>query len=281
MSQSVLQLNIAQLRTAVSVYGAFLRTAFLTMLAYRLRYVTGIITYLLFVTVHYFIWQGIYSTKPDALIHGFTLGQMVTYVAVGWIARSLYFSNIDVEVNEYVRSGEVSAYLIRPVNFHHMMVARAAGETLFRLLFFTVPISVVIVAVYPVSLPFSLVHGLAFLLATVFSFLITAELNFLVGLLSFSLKSIDGVMRAKYFLLQLLSGLLLPISFFPYWMQEVLQWLPFQAIAFIPLQIYLGQFQGGALLSNLLIQFVWWIALSYCSLLGWKRAVRHLTLQGG
>ncbi len=49
------------------------------MLAYRMRYFTGILTYLLFVTVHYFIWQAIFSQKaPGELINGFTFTTMVT-----------------------------------------------------------------------------------------------------------------------------------------------------------------------------------------------------------
>lgn len=263
------------------VYSAFLKTAFLTMLAYRLRYFTGIVTYLLFVTVHYFIWEGIFSSDPTAQVRGFTLEQMVTYVAIGWIARSLYFSNIDVEVNEMVRTGEVSTYLIRPVNFHVMMIWRAFGESLFRLLFFTVPIGLVIWWVYPISGPATVVHGFAFVVATLFSFLITAEINFLVGMLSFPLKSIDGVMRAKYFLLQLLSGLLLPLTFFPTSIQTVLNYLPFRTIAYDPLKIYLGKVEGSEILNTLGLQVLWWLVLSSASVIAWKWAVKHLTLQGG
>ena len=42
----------------IGVYRAFIRTAFLNMLAYRLRYFTGIVTYLLFVS-HYFYYRAL------------------------------------------------------------------------------------------------------------------------------------------------------------------------------------------------------------------------------
>ena len=44
-------------------YIAFGRVAFLQILAYRLRYFTGIMTYLMNVTVYYFIWRAILQKR--------------------------------------------------------------------------------------------------------------------------------------------------------------------------------------------------------------------------
>ncbi len=77
-------------------YLAMGRMGFLQILAYRLRYFTGIITYLVNVTVYYFIWKALYHQGRE--IQGFRFGQMMTYVAVGWIIRTFYFNNIDREM---------------------------------------------------------------------------------------------------------------------------------------------------------------------------------------
>lgn len=261
---------------------AIVRNAFLVMLAYRLRYVTGILTYLLFVSVHYFIWEAIFSSHPSGeRINGFNLPEIITYIAVGWISRSLYFSNIDYEIEEIVRTGQISTYLLRPVNFQAMMVANAFGEALFRALFFTIPIGIVICMLFPVSAPQSVTDFSLFLLATGMGFLILAQLNFLIGLLAFLFKSIDGIIRAKYYLAQLCSGLLLPLSFFPEWLRAVVDWLPFKTVAHVPLQLYLGKFSDGEVLSMFLLQFVWLVVLSALCVFAWERTTRHLTLQGG
>ena len=42
-------------------YAEFSRVGFVNILAFRLRYFTGIITYFLNVTVYYFIWSAVYS----------------------------------------------------------------------------------------------------------------------------------------------------------------------------------------------------------------------------
>ena len=68
-----------------TVYFEFARIAFLKILAYRLRYFTGIIGYFINVSVYYFIWSAIYGSSTD--VAGYDLSQMTTYVAVGWIIR--------------------------------------------------------------------------------------------------------------------------------------------------------------------------------------------------
>ncbi len=265
------------------VYRTFVRTAFLNILAYRLRYYTGIITYTLFVAVHYYIWQAVFaaSTASGGTIHGFTFPDMVTYLAVGWIARSCYFSTIDEDIDEMVRSGQVSLIVIRPVNFHLMMLAQAVGESLFRVMFFTVPIALAVTWCFQVQLPADTLSGSLFLVFSLGSFLILAELNFLVGLLAFRLQSIQGVSRAKYALTQLFSGLLLPIAFFPGWARVVLHALPFQLLTAVPLQFYLGKVPHGDI-AGLVAQLIGWcVALSVSSELLWRRSLQSLSIQGG
>ena len=62
---------------------------FVNILAFRLRYFTGIFTYLINVTVYYFIWSAVFRNASGP-IAGYDLGQILTYVAVGWILRSFY-----------------------------------------------------------------------------------------------------------------------------------------------------------------------------------------------
>ena len=88
------------------VYFEFARVAFLKILAYRLRYFTGIVTYFVNVSVYYFIWQAIYAGGDR--IADYTLPQIVTYVAVGWIIRSFYFNNIDREIATEVIEGKIA-----------------------------------------------------------------------------------------------------------------------------------------------------------------------------
>jgi ABC-2 type transport system permease protein len=262
-----------------AVYLEFARIAFLKTLAYRLRYFTGILTYVVNVAVYYFIWRAIYAAS--ARVVGYDLDQMTTYVAVGWIARSFYFNNIDRELAAEVIEGKIAINLIKPVDPQLMYVAQTAGESCFRALMFTVPIAVLVFLLFPVRGPASAAALGLFAASSVLALLILALINFVVGSMALQLQSILGVIRAKYFVVEFLSGLLLPLGFFPPGMQRVMRYLPFPHVSYTPLQMYLGNLRGGAALETLAVQGVWIVLLAAAGRLYWAFAIRRLSIQGG
>ncbi len=261
------------------VYLEFSRVGFVNALAYRLRYFTGIVTYFIYVSVYYFIWKAIY--EHSAAIEGFDFPHLLTYIGVGWIIRSFYFNTIDQEIAYQVIEGRLAMDLIKPVNLQGMYLARAAGESVFRLGMLTVPTAVVLFLVYPLKGPASPGHACAFLVSVILSFLIVAAVNFAVGTFALRLQSILGLLRAKFFLLELFSGLLLPISFFPAIFQKIFAVLPFQYISYIPMLIYLGKLQGADLVRALALQ-VFWVAILLATGDGmWRWSSKKVTIQGG
>jgi ABC-2 type transport system permease protein len=260
-------------------YAQFSRVGFVNILAFRLRYFTGIVTYFLNVTVYYFIWSAVY--RGGIAIAGYDLAQMITYVSVGWMIRSFYWNTIDQEMAYEVIEGKIAMDLIKPVSVQWMWISRAIGESAFRLGLLTLPTAVVVALVFPVQGPVSRENFLLFLVAVFGSFFLMAAINFMIGTCAIPLKSILALIRAKYWLIELLSGLLIPMSFFPERVQRVLAWLPFEHIAYTPLQIYLGKLDRTAALRALGIQWLWVIALLWLAHVWWERASQKITIHGG
>jgi ABC-2 type transport system permease protein len=270
---------------SVGLYASFARLAFLKFLAYRLRYYTGVLSYTIFVAGNYFLFTALYASLPAAAgtasIGGLTLEQMVAYVTLSWIGRSFYFNNIDRTLSHQIVQGEIAVQLIKPLHVQTMMLSEAAGEALFRFLLFTLPITLVVVPLFHMpGPPAPALYGwtlLSFLLALV----VNAQINFLVGCLAFHLKNISGVIRAKMVMMEFLTGVLIPFTFFPHWVQAVVAWLPFQAISYIPVTIYLGQRTGDALRDALLLQLAWAVGLFLLGRRVWAFSVRRVAVQGG
>src|SRR5713101_7556075 len=268
------------LLAGLKIYGEFMRIGFVNIVAFRLRYYTGIITYLINVTVYYFIWRAVFASATGS-IAGFSLPQILTYVSVGWILRSFYWNTIDQEMAYEVIEGKIAMDLIKPVSVQWMWLARAMGESAFRLILLTAPTAIIISLLFPVRLPASLGHFLLFVLSAAGSFLLMGAINFAIGTCAIPLKSILALIRAKFWLIELLSGLLVPLSFFPPTIQRISSWLPFEHIAYTPLQIYLGKLSGAACAWALAKQFFWVFALLWLGALWWKQATRKITIQGG
>src|SRR5229473_3571539 len=264
---------------ALAPYAEFSRVGFVNILAFRLRYFTGIITYFLNVTVYYFIWTAVFHSTQS--IAGYNLPQIITYVSVGWIIRSFYWNTIDQEMAYEVIEGKIAMDLIKPVSVQWMWLARAMGESAFRLILLTAPTAIIITLLFPVNPPASKLHFALFFLAAFGSFFIMGALNFLIGTCAIPLTSILALIRAKFWLIELLSGLLIPLSFFPRRLQIISSWLPFEHIAFTPLQIYLGKLSLAASLRLLALEYFWVIVLLVLGHLWWLRATRKITIHGG
>ncbi len=269
----------------LGLYGRFMRLAFLKFLAYRLRYYTGVLSYTIFVAGNYFLFTALFASHPEgveaARIGGLTLTQMISYVVVSWIGRSFYFNNIDRTIAGQVINGEIAVQLIKPLHVQTMMMSEAMGEAAFRFIMFTLPITVVVAPLFGLAAPPDpSLYGwtvLSFMLAL----LVNMQINFLVGCLAFKLQNIWGVIRAKMVVMEFLTGVLIPFTFFPDWVQRAVEWLPFQAISYIPVTIYLGLRPGTELVEALTLQAAWAVGLFLLGRWTWNRSVRLVTLQGG
>ncbi|NCQ34251.1 hypothetical protein GW813_04055 [bacterium] len=270
----------------LGLYASFVRLSFLKFLAYRLRYYTGVISYTIFISGHYYIYSALFRSGTPGpggavTIGGLTLPEMVTYVAVGWIGRSFYFNNISRQLSRMVVEGEIAMQLIKPFHLQTVMLSEAVGESCFRLMMFTLPITVVIVPLFHLLGPtdFALYPWtfLSFCLALV----IYSQWNFLIGCLAFYLKNIQGVLRAQMVSMDFLTGVLIPFTLFPHWFQVVVQWLPFQGISYIPVTIFLGKRTGPELYQAIGLQFAWAIGLFILARLVFKFSVRRVIAQGG
>lgn len=263
----------------LSMYAELIRIRFLMMLAYRVNYFSGILIYSINIGAYYFLWQAIYEHGES--LGGFDLLQMTTYVAVSWMARAFYFNNLDREIANEIKDGTVAVQLIRPYNYLIVKMMQGLGEGIFRLFLFSAPGMLIVWLLFPIDLPSDSAVWATFVISLFFSFLINSQLNMITGLAAFFLENNEGLLRAKRVIVDLFSGLILPLSFFPLWAQSVLEWLPFQAITYLPGLIITGRITGWEVVEAIGIQLLWFVLLIIPIRWFWQKAHKNLVVQGG
>lgn len=263
----------------MSAYVDFIRIRFLTMLAYRVNYYSGIIIYAINIGAYYYLWKAIYGSQET--LQGFTLAQMTTYVAVSWMARAFYFNNLDREIANDIRDGSIAMQLIRPYSYLLVKMMQGFGEGLFRMLLFMVPGMVIVCLIFPVTLPSDPATWGVYLVMLLFSFLINSQINILTGLFAFFVENNEGMMRMKRVLVDLFSGVLIPVAFFPGWMEAVMQWLPFQAITYLPSAVFTGRTPLSEAFGLMGLQALWFVLLLVPIWFTWRAARKRLFVQGG
>ncbi len=266
-------------RLLLGAYFDFIRIRFLTMLAYRVNYYSGILIYTLNIGVNYFTWRAIYGDGES--LGGFTGAQMTTYVAVSWMARAFYFNNLDREISTDIRDGSIAIQFIRPYNYVLVKMMQGLGEGMFRFMMLMIPGMVIAILLFPVHLPTEPSAWVGFLVMLFFSFLISSQINIITGLSAFFVENNEGMMRMKRVVVDLFSGLIVPITLFPDWLSSILKVLPFQAITYLPGSVFTGRVQGVGIWNVLGIQVIWFVVLLIPIVWLYHASRQRLFVQGG
>ena len=118
---------------------------------------------------------------------------------------------------------------------------------------------------------------LSILLAVVVSF----GCRFAVNLMAFWLVEIRGVAMLYVLATGVLGGHLVPVHFFPDWLQAVAYATPFPSMIQTPIDLVTGQADGSAAVGLVLAQVGWAVGMLVLGRVVLVRATRKLVLQGG
>ena len=253
------------------------RRSFRRHLAYRAATLAGLFTNAVFGVMIAAVYAALYGDRGGA-VAGFTLPETLTFV---WVSQSLLMVVYLWgwwEVADAVRSGDVVADLIKPMDYQAYWLARDLGRAACHVLTRMLPTLLFGVALYDLALPGTVGTWAAFAVSVVLAVVVSFGWRFLVNLSAFWLLDARGIHPLSILVLTFFSGFLLPISFFPSWLRSVAELLPFRAVVMLPIEVLLGQRATG---SALAIQLFWAAALGLLAQAVLAAAVRKVVVQGG
>jgi len=259
---------------------AFIRTAFHNAWIFRLDF--WLITPGLFIMMYanHSLWSILYQQSPHAF--GMDLERMTTYGVLGILLLPIMRSAMRIQyyIAEQVRLGTLELDLMKPLDFMFHMLSRSVGELGVELLTRLSPGVLFAYLFLGFRPPISVQAGLAFLVSLALGYLVIFVLSFLMGMLSIITLDIRSYTWAYNSLVRFASGQVVPLWMFPPALAAIAAALPFQAVYFVPMSIYVGAYEGS-LGNALLSQAAWAVGLFLAARLCWARVQRRVTIQGG
>jgi ABC-2 type transport system permease protein len=187
----------------------------------------------------------------------------------------------DAGISERVRTGDIVTDLYRPVDVQGYYLAQDVGRAGFVAFARGLPPFVIGGLCFHLRTPTDPTVMVAFTVSVLLALLVSFGLRFLVGLSAFWTLDSGGTLALTNVLTIFFSGAIIPIVFFPQWLEAVARALPFAAILQVPLEIFLGKHHGGGLWSVLAIQAAWAAALVAAGRVALSAATRKMVVQGG
>jgi len=254
---------------------------FRRMAVYRSAALAGVATNLFFGLLRAYVFVAVFEAAGRDTIGGYDLRQAVTYTAL----TQLLIAPIHIwgwnEVARTVRSGDIATDLAKPYHFFAFWLARDQGRALFQCLFRGLPILLLFPLFFPLHWPGSAGEAALGVLSLWLAVLLSFSWRFFVNLSAFWFVEAAGIDRFAYLTMTFLSGFVVPVAFFPDWLQAFVRWTPMPAMVNTPVEVYLGVVQGSSAWGALALQALWWALLTGLCLFAFRRGVRRLVVQGG
>lgn len=267
----------------MKAYFSYFKLRFITSLQYRAAAWAGIATQVFFGFVFIMVYIAFYESGSAKL--PMELPQLITYI---WLNQSLLsLINLfykDKELFMLVKKGDLAYELARPKDLYFMWYFKIVGQRLAMVILRAVPFIIFLMllpAPYRISLPESLPHFILFLLTLTGGTILMTSIIVLYPIITMRTLNEKGIVQVIIAIADLLSGITVPIPFFPKFLQNISKCLPFQYVSDLPFRIYVGNINLTTGLYGLLIQIIWAIIIIAIGYIIMKKSLKRVVVQGG
>jgi len=242
-----------------------------------------IILWILLESFPIFIMSSLWlSNKSGVMGTGYSFSQLITYYVVVVIISRLTSHYFDQGAQDEIRNGTFSRFLLKPISYPLAFIAPSIGGKLFHFTFLFMPVILTITfilrgyIVYPTFLNLML-----FIVSLIAAFMLQYAFSVCITAVAFYLEQASAFMHVKWILENVAGGYMIPISIYPAWAQNILIFLPFKYLYFVPAQIFLEKLSTPEIFKQLIIAFSWVMVLVFLSHRFWKTGIKHYSGVGG
>jgi len=224
------------------------------------------------------VWLTILGQQPA--VGGYDKGDFILYYLLVTVAWYIVGGEFARPIGEAIRSGDINKSLLQP---YDVILGKAVWEQAWKLLSLTLSLPICVLILYLARDMIVFELNMATLLYLFLSLLggaiIFALLQAIIGIAAFWMSEIWPITEMNDMLLQLLGGILAPLTLLPSVVQTITLYLPFRYIFFEPVAIALDkQPNPGGVIAAQAIFIV--LLYSFYKLM-WRAGIRKYEANGG
>src|SRR5215469_1537565 len=262
---------------ALAPYVEFAKKAFSREATYRMEVLTEVGSLVLRVYILRSLWTALYAQNVAPVnlpLHG-----MITYATVAMLMSLILEVDGTRMIREKVREGTIATDLMKPISLPMYFFSDGIGQTLLHALL-VIPSLIFALLLVHIDVPPPATFG-AFVLAFLIGYCVNFFLNFLMNSIAFWTLETFAIQLIVRWASDLLSGQIIPLTFFPGILGRIVFSLPFAAIYSTPLLIYVGIIPRSQWLMSFAVQVMWLVLFAGLSSFVWQAASRKVVIQGG
>lgn len=211
--------------------------------AYRTHSMVSIFVGPLYFIVQYFIWTAVYG--DSSALNGMGLSEIIRYFGASALIGYLTMDFADWNLSMLIRTGKFLTFALRPLDHRFFALSQKAGHRILGFIFEFIPCLLIFILLFKVDMmPASIGWTV---LSVMLAFLMNFFVNYCLGMVSFWLVQANGIRAVFAIISSVFSGALIPLVFFPDWLQKIQFFLPFQYISYVPSMVFIGKYTLGSM----------------------------------
>lgn len=257
-------------------YWSIFKISFEQEFAYRLNFILWRVRNVFQILLTYFLWSTVF-TNPQTQIFGYDRTKILTYVFGIMIVRALVFSARAMDVSGDISNGDLSNYLVKPMSYFKYWFMRDVSSKALNLIFAAVEfVTLFLILKPPFFFQTSPLTLFIFMISIILAILIYFFLLFLISSIPFWAPEIGwgSHFLVTVVIIEALSGSLFPINILPTILQSIVMATPFPYLIYFPVEVYLTNVSGAALVGGLMVAIAWtgilWFTLNFV----WQRGLK-------
>ena len=231
------------------------------------------------VVVAFSLWEAIFASTITAF--GYTSAQMFTYIFAASIIGYVVTSSRTIDVAGVIHSGDLSLYLVKPLNFFLFWFSRDVADKLQNVIFSAIELAVLFFIFHPTLYIPTHISTIFLTLFTVGGAMVMFFLiNTMFGLLGFWTPDVWAPRFLFYTIMFFTAGSFFPLDIFPNSIVQALSYTPFPYVIFFPTKVLLEQLSSVEVVRGILFTGMW---VGLCGLgvfTMWKKGVHSYEAEG-
>lgn len=267
----------------MKMYLSYFKLRFSTSLQYRAAAIAGIATQLFFGLIFIMVYLAFYESNSSN--YPMKLNELVTYLWLNQIFFSLvYMFYKDKEIFNLIKTGNIAYELVRPQKLYYMWFFKIIAQRLANVSLRCLPV-IIVAMLLPkplgLSLPYSFLHFIMFIVTLLIGSLLMTSIITLYHIITLYTLNEKGIPHLFMAVSDILSGGVVPIPFFPGFLQIIANILPFRYVSDLSFRIYSNNVGLQEGLSGILIQITWFIIITVISNIILNKSMKKIVVQGG
>jgi ABC-2 type transport system permease protein len=261
---------------------ALYRAQFKTTIAEQFQYRGALVIWLMGLILEPVIYLSVWATvarSQGGAVDGFSASDFAAYYLIAMVVDHASFTWIMWEMEYWIRQGNLSPLLVRPVHPIHRHIA---ANLTFKLLTMAVVVPVVIVLTIVFRPSFTITAGTALLFvpALILAMALRFAVEWTLASIAFWVTRVTALNQLYFVAFLFLSGLAVPLPLLPGPVQNVAEWLPFYRMLGFPVELLLGRLSTEQIVTGFVAQAAW-LAVAVTALNAvWARGVRQYSAVG-